>query len=70
MCVNMTGTDKKKTLCYWKITNTTLFQKCKEEEEMWELEISGPMVYHDVDGDDEQQNVCAWDARNSFILIT
>jgi len=30
MCVNMTGTDKKKTLCYWKITNTTLFQKCKE----------------------------------------
>jgi hypothetical protein len=24
---------------------------------------------HDVDGDDEQQNVYAWDARNS-ILIT
>jgi hypothetical protein len=31
MCVNMTGTDqKKKTLCYWKITNTTFFQKRKE----------------------------------------
>jgi hypothetical protein len=31
MCVNMTGTDKKKRpLCCWKITNTTLFQKRKE----------------------------------------
>jgi hypothetical protein len=30
MCVNMTGTDKEKTVCYWKITNTTLFQKRKE----------------------------------------
>jgi hypothetical protein len=30
MCVNMTGTDKKNNLCYWKITNTTLFQKRKE----------------------------------------
>jgi hypothetical protein len=29
MCVNMTGTDKK-GLCYWKITNTTLFKKRKE----------------------------------------
>jgi hypothetical protein len=29
MCKNMTGTDKK-TLYYWKITNTTLFQKRKE----------------------------------------
>jgi hypothetical protein len=27
MCVNMTGTDKKNTICYWKITNTTMFQK-------------------------------------------
>jgi hypothetical protein len=30
MCVNMTGTDKKKKTRYWKITNTTLFQKRKE----------------------------------------
>jgi hypothetical protein len=29
MCVNMTGTDKKR-LCYWKVTHTTLFQKRKE----------------------------------------
>jgi hypothetical protein len=27
ICANMTGTDQKKTLCYWKITNTALVSK-------------------------------------------